>query len=302
VFRATWDMKRPVREFPDQSPSSYEMALANFAARAEWSDQEIADLFKSFRERHKLDMSKAYRNDYVDRTIARAREAIQREEANEALDDLGEAYEEAVLSGDPDAQRETRRALMDAVGSQCKVEFTHFVKYLSDPPGYAAVTPLKEIPLGEIDGILNWHKFRGSIAAGLNTLIDRFKPSEWDRVCDLILRSLVELDVGVEATERGELASWLAQYLLQRPPVDSLEEAATSEYPFVEEGRVVMFGPAFKRWLYLTYQEKVTNKELGRRLRAFGCEPDKINLTDSAGKRTSRGIWRLPAGVGGVDG
>lgn len=300
-FGATWDMKRTQRDFPDQSPSSYEMALANFAARAEWSDQEIGDLFKSFRERHKLDMSKAYRADYVSRTIARARESIMREEANEALDDLGEAYQEAVLSGDPDAQRETRRHVMDAVSSQLEVEITHLVKYMSEPPSYAAVTPIKEIPLGGIDGITNWHKCRDSLGAGLNTLIRRFKPGDWDRICDQMLHVVVELDVGSEATERGELSSWLSGYLSQRPPVDTLEEAATSEYPYVDDGRVVMFGPAFKRWLYLTYQEKITNKDLGRRLRAFGCEPDKVNVNDTSGKRTTRAIWRLPVGVGKGD-
>lgn len=54
-----------------------------------------------------------------------------------------------------------------------------------------------------------------------------------------------------------------------------------------------MFGPAFRRWLYLTYQERVTNPAMGRRLKAFGCTPDKVTV-DEHGRRTSRGVWRLP--------
>jgi hypothetical protein len=296
-FEATWKMKR--KDIPDQSPSSYDMSLANQAARAGWPDQQIAALIYYFRATHKLDTAKALRADYINRTLINARALLAREHANEALEELGEAHQEAVRSGDPDAARATRRDVMDGVGAQCEVEFTHIVKYLSEPPSYTAVTPIKEVQLGDVDGILQWHKFRASMAAGLNMLVPRFKPVEWDRICSQMLGALVELDVGSEATERGEMAAWLATYLAQRPAVDSVSEAVTSEYPFKDdEGRVVMFGPAFKRWLYLTYQERLTNKDLGRRLRQFGCEPDKVNVENRDGKRTSRGIWRLPATAG----
>jgi hypothetical protein len=190
---------------------------------------------------------------------------------------------------------------MNAISQQCEVEFSYLIKYLSEPPSYAAVTPIKEIPLGDIDGILQWNKFRASVAAGVNELVRRpAKQAEWDRTCAQMLKVLVELDVGAEATEKGEMSAWLTTYLSQRPPVDTLEEAATSEYPFVEAdtGRVVLFGSGFRRWLYLTFQERVNPKELGRRLRAFGAEPGSVNITEG-GKRSSRSIWRLPANFGG---
>jgi hypothetical protein len=151
--------------------------------------------------------------------------------------------------------------------------------------------------LGDADGILQWGKFRRAVWESIGHQIDRFKTPAWDQITALIPSVCEEQDVGAEATDRGEVQAWLAQYLAQRPPVDTVDEAASSEYPFTDtEGRTVLFGPAFRRWLYVTYQERISNKELGRRLRAFGCEPDKINIRQ-AGKPTSRGIWRLPSGA-----
>jgi hypothetical protein len=296
-FELTWKMKR--RDLPDQSPSSYDLSLASQAVRAGWSDQEIRDLCHAFRRTHKLDTSKTMRADYMERTLRKAREGYSRDGSAEALDEVGDALDEARRSGDPEAEKDARRAALDVIGQQLGLEVLHFIKYLSEPPAFSMVTPTATIPLGGADGILVWAKFRQAVWETVGHQIERMKAMEWDRITQQIPRVWEEQDVGAEATERGEVAAWLGQYLAQRPPVETLEEAATSEYPYVaDDGRVVLFGPAFRRWLYLTYQERVTNKELGRRLRAFGCEPDKINVEGADGKRTTRGIWRLPQGVG----
>lgn len=293
-FEATWKMKR--KDFTDQSPSSYDLSLATQAAAAAWTDKEIAALILHFRRTHKLDVAKALRPDYIDRTLKRARGSIGREQAAEMLDELGEAIDDARASGDPEAEKSTRRAGLDAASEMLGMEVIHLIKYLSDPPAWALATPVKTFPLGDSSGFLQWHKFRQAVVDGCNYLIDRFKPAEWDQLVRLLLKAVEEQDVGSEATERGEIAAWLAQYLVQRPPVDTLADASTSEYPYLENGRVVLFGPAFRRWLYLTYQEKVTNQALGRRFRDYGCEPDKVNIEGPNGKRTSRTVWRLPAG------
>lgn len=295
TFKATWDMKR--KDFADQSPSSYDMSLATLAARAGWTDQQIADLILAFRRRHKLDTAKALRKDYIERTLGRARTGLARDEASEALEEVGDALDEAKRAGDDEAIRSTRRDALDVVGQQIEIELLHLIKYMSEPPAYALATPTITIPLGGADGFLLWPKFRQAVASYADVLVPRFKPGEWDNICTLLMKAIEEQDVGAEATERGEVASWLNTYLAQRPPVDTLEEAGASEYPLKEDGgRVLLFGPGFRRWLYLTYQERLSNKELGRRLRAFGCEPDRVHVTEG-GKRTSKGVWRLPAGV-----
>ena len=105
-FRATWEKHRP--ELSDQSPSAYDMALANHAVRANWPDQEVANLLIAFRRRHGLDLK--LREDYYSRTIAKAHEPMEREQAEEdqdVLDDPQDAEEDApedqsAHSGGPD--------------------------------------------------------------------------------------------------------------------------------------------------------------------------------------------------------
>jgi len=68
----TWKGQRPT--FP--SPSEYDLALANFAVDADWSDQEIANLLIAFRREQgeAEDLKKVVTHlSYLSRTIARAR-------------------------------------------------------------------------------------------------------------------------------------------------------------------------------------------------------------------------------------
>ncbi|HEY0376412.1 MAG TPA: phage/plasmid primase, P4 family [Pyrinomonadaceae bacterium] len=60
------------RRTPDGSASSYDMALANYAARAGWTEQEIADLIIAHRRTHNA-KPKADLQDYLARTITEAR-------------------------------------------------------------------------------------------------------------------------------------------------------------------------------------------------------------------------------------
>jgi len=75
-FEQTWNYNR--KDLADQSPSTYDMALANAAAMASWSPQEIADLITEFRVRHGND-EKIHREDYYQRTIKKALAAVAEE-------------------------------------------------------------------------------------------------------------------------------------------------------------------------------------------------------------------------------
>ena len=117
-----------------------------------------------------------------------------------------------------------------------------------------------------------------------------------NELCTMIARAAEPEDIGEEATDAGWTRGMLTDYLGARPPVDTAKEAATSEYPFTDDdGRVVLFGQPCRRWILLTYQQPINATEFGKRLRLVGGEPDKINVEDADGKRTSRSVWRLPA-------
>lgn len=73
LFRRTWDRDRS--DLLDQSASVYDLSLATQAAMRDWSDTEIASLLHTWRARHNERPEKLTRQDYLSRTISRAREA-----------------------------------------------------------------------------------------------------------------------------------------------------------------------------------------------------------------------------------
>ncbi len=78
-FRLAWEHNRS--DLPDSSQSGYDLSLASIAARHGWSDQEIADLLIAARRRSCGDPGKALRQDYIRRTIERARSQSDGDEA-----------------------------------------------------------------------------------------------------------------------------------------------------------------------------------------------------------------------------
>jgi hypothetical protein len=73
LFWQTWNRQRT--DLADPSASGYDLSLATIAALNEWTDQEIADLMIAFRRHHNDNPEKALRQDYLQRTIAKARQA-----------------------------------------------------------------------------------------------------------------------------------------------------------------------------------------------------------------------------------
>lgn len=290
-FADTWERKRT--DFSDTSQSSYDLALATLSAAAGWSDQEIANLIIGHRRVRKQDVSKALRVDYIRRTIAKARDSHSRLQSSEVLDDVIEDADEARLHGDDEDMKAARRAALDAVGAQLGLEVLHFIRYTSDPPTFRLVTPTTVVDLGKAEGILAPLKFREQVWAQARVQIDRFKQPGWDRITEAILRVLEDQDVGLEATDRGEVSAWLSRYLTAKPAQSSVDEAALTEYPYKDGAGLHIFGNSFRRWLFNAEGEKITAKDLGKRLRSFGATPGKVNITtDDA--RTTRSIWTLP--------
>ena len=104
-FRATWEKRRP--DLNDQSASAYDMALANFAVRAKWPDQEVANLLIAFRREHDLELK--LRENYYAVTIAKAHEPMKRQRSEEDLQDAQDDPQDA--QDDPqDAQDDPQDA------------------------------------------------------------------------------------------------------------------------------------------------------------------------------------------------
>lgn len=297
-FEKTWKRKR--KDMPDQTASSYDLSIATQLADGGFTDQEIADAIIAWRRQHKEDVQKALRPDYIRRTLARARTASAKARAMDDFDEAVEKLDEARAEGDPETERASMREVLDALGKWLTPDganghlmILHWVRFLTDPRGFRLITQAGEVDLGPIEGTTNWFRFYNALLAGIGWSIPQIKGPEWHRFCALLPRVWEDVNVGLESTDAGLMYSWLTQYLGQRPPMASIEEAETTNYPFVHDGETYITLNAFKRWIYLQHQENISQKELGKRLVVYGAQQRVINLV-LHGRRTSRYAWRLP--------
>lgn len=196
------------------------------------------------------------------------------------------------------AETDDPAVLLPAIrdGINLRAEIEHISKTISNPSYYTIHTDRGPVPLGASS---NWATRPNVFAAAFLDNVHEMPvlPSGQRRldIFSMIARAAVPVSIGEEATDAGWTRAALRDYLCQRPPAHTVDEALGSEYPFVgADGRVCIVGRAFTRWLLLTYQERLSSAALGLRLRAVGGEPDKINVGKGA-DRTSRSIWRLPS-------
>lgn len=96
LFTQTWHRQRD--DLTDQSQSAYDLSLASIAALMGWSDQEMADLIIAARRHHNEKPEKALRTDYMARTIARARQNAEAQQA------MGEGVDLSHFLAGKDAQ------------------------------------------------------------------------------------------------------------------------------------------------------------------------------------------------------
>ncbi len=81
LFRLSWEQNRP--DLKDQTPSGYDQSLANFAAKAKWTDQEIVNLLILWRREHGHELHLKNRQKYA-RTILKAKEQASIHETDQS--------------------------------------------------------------------------------------------------------------------------------------------------------------------------------------------------------------------------
>ena len=95
-FNETWMCENPRLKKNDKGlpGNSYDQSLANYAALAGWTDQQIADLLIQFRRKNGDQPEKALRADYVMRTISKARNGFESEaEINNNIENIKKQIE-----------------------------------------------------------------------------------------------------------------------------------------------------------------------------------------------------------------
>lgn len=116
--------------------------------------------------------------------------------------------------------------------------------------------------------------------------------AEFDEFRDFVLRVAVDVSLGAEATTAGRGRALLDAYLDARTPGEDSVEATTFGTPFTEDGVTYVSGPALRKWASLTEGERIDHREMGRMLKAAGCEAVTVDRRHRGGR--ARSYWRLP--------
>ena len=332
-FAATWEREKNGH----WSQSEYDLSLASQAARAEWGDGEIVALIRAHRKKWDQNSDKGARMDYVERTIAKAREGLP-----EPKSDLSEEHrrideEERRLTEKQAALTERRVAVHRASilgnlgepGESEIDETTRQIVYdewdelLGLPPRLAMkgleqqgetledarfilLLGNERARVGAWNDLANPQRLIGTLACTVGHVptAARRADQRWWRA----LKALIE--VRTQAEPLGEEAAhWLTDYYEQGLRVRSIKEATTPEDVGAAYGRRAawtrggeLFIPFGGLSAYLQ-DRRLPHRlaELRLRLKAAGYEPRKVARRSEDGKSSTARYWvgKIPGGEEG---
>jgi hypothetical protein len=291
----SWDRTR--RDIHDQSASAYDLSLANYAVQAAWTDQEICNLLIASRRMHGDDLK--LRESYYQMTVQKARNSIEQNKASDVLDEMVNTrkktrIEHAPAPIDGESELSSHSAILQNLSVKLGFNITKILRLMSTEPQFQIEVDDILITLGPVDNLIIQSRFRSNIASATPHYIRKFKTGEWDGIAEALRGVAEDVDIGVDATERGMITSWLDRYLAERPLYDDVNAAAEDFYPYRRDGHTYIFGTDFREWLNL-HHEDMTPKEVGKFLHGFSCTPETINVRLINGRKTTRGVWRLPS-------
>ncbi len=283
-FAKTWNRER--KDFADQSASSYDLSLANQVVRAGWTDQEIVDLLIAFREKHS-DPPKL-RADYYARTLAKARSALDREDAMERIDELANSPDAQAIPKD-----ERRRQALASLSTVFGFRVNRMTKTIATRPEYHIWTEFGDYAVGYIAQVTRMASFRDALADATGRWIVVAK-NEWPTIVQTLLDATEELDVGEEATIEGSARAWLRSYLERTPPGSDPHHCITTRMPFIKDGELYVFLEPVRRHVRTVYGDNVTARDLGKAIRHAGGQSRVVRH-----QGTSRQSWSFPADLVG---
>jgi len=280
-FADSWFHTR--KDMRDDSLSSYDMSIATIAAYAEWSDQEIANLLISHR-REAGSVEKSLRRDYVERTIALARDATRHEMRDE---------ESAAIHHMEEAHRKDDGEALAELSSRLGLSINGVIQRGLDPAFYYLDTEHGEIHLGNAENVLSQAKVRAAVMIKTQLLITRVKTREWDRIVNL-MNSIIQVEDLGEGERAAETEMWVLSYFTERPRqepetrADLVQVLSRSDDSFIWEGAVYLRLAHLGKFLFNYHGVKVPSSVLGARLREIGWHPYHFQAWHESTKAQAR--------------
>jgi len=264
-FKRSLERDRP--DLVDQSASSYDMSMASIAVKVGWNDQEITNLLIYSRRNNGDDLK--LREDYYNRTIARARGPAEQAAAQERLEEGGSLADLSILLG---------------------VEIIDLVKHMGDPPEFWMETAYGSITLGTVNNISNQTRFIDAVAAMTSVVLVKIPAAAWARRAASILACCREVELGEASHPGNEMRHMVTTYLDSQTILDDQGIAAEQALPFRKDGLVMFSLSGLRQYLRFSMGEQLSSHKLGQRLRLCRIEPSVIRVVIK-GKESTRNYW-----------
>lgn len=285
-FERSWEHKR--RDL-DTSHSGYELSLAAIAARAEWSDQEIADLIIFHRQKwNPENIKKCLRRDYIEKTIEIARRGISDNLSEK--DTIQQGLE--VINGDQDPD-DIKKILGEKLGN---IEIESFTREGDGDEGIFFLKIKgkdKRICLGDRVKLNSFTTTSMILRDETpnHTRPPAMKPKQWIKVVDMLYRIVEESDFP------EDLEDWLNLYLAEHKPggEEEWKNCFARREPYLKEGMVFINEPAFREFVRIRFDPRIKKVEMRIKLKHGGFENTKESARIS-GRETplSQRYWKIP--------
>lgn len=312
-FAKSWERSRA--DLSDQSPSAYDMSLATIAVSAGWTDQEIVDLLLAARRNHGEDPK--LRPDYYQRTLTRARAAVDHDQVRTSdMDRIEELADAAIVAGIADADAplpvddagepvppsapipkltpEQRAEMIERLSKTLGVRIVRWIQRGYDPrrAEFSLVLPNgREVLIGRAPAVRNPNTFGHAVYAGAQIVLPRFTIKTWDKICKG-LASIVEIDETKDIDRVWQVREWLMQYT--RGELDFRDAtwagALENNDPFVRDKQLFVYIGSLMKFVKLSLYESVTKEEICFSLAALGFTRRTVGTR--LGSRTiTRSYW-----------
>lgn len=240
-FKRAWsEGYKTAAGMPDHSQCDWWLGLE--AARAGWTDEEIAGLIVEFRT--KVGEGGKATPAYLGHTISKIRHALAT--GRNMLDDGLYVAEQAVDQGDGGGA-------ITALGHRLGVPLAKIIITGIDT-AVAYWFELKDgrrIGLGDAACLLSQQKVRQRVLAAATVVMSAVKQHEWDNVVRMML-AVAEREEAADSDPIREVASVLAEYAEQFLAPDWKSEHADGDFeknrPLTKDGRFLISPREFMRW------------------------------------------------------
>jgi hypothetical protein len=288
-FKSTWLRRRP--DLKDQSQSGYDMALADFGCEAGLTDQQIIDLIIHHRRIHGREQRT--RLDYYRRTLSKARSrstALSAALPTEASQSAPNHDEAPDLPEDP---AQAKALLCEQLSKILGVRILRILKITGKEPTYQIELESATLELASVGKLIDQNSLRLTIAAGVDRLIPKIKPKEWERIAQMILNALTVTEGGEETDLRGSIRLYLDHYLSETAFIDAIEgqPVHAGRKPTVIDGRIAVCTSDLQPHINKTFSQNLSLKAVASMLAAIGAVSARIR--GSRFRDQSR--WLLPA-------